>query len=301
MLWQARRPIDRFRPDIIHVHGMPYANMFGSFRRTPGVLTVDYFEFRGSHRRSLHNAYHAFLTRYSVITAVSGYCQREFCAYWPDVPAPTVVPNGVNLEQFRPDAAAGKMSRRRFGLSADSPVLLYIGRVCAQKGSDTLAEAIPHIQRQIPNAQVVVAGPAEVFGSNGTSKLIAKIVSNGGTYLGALDDADLCGAYNMCDAFVMPTRDAEMFGMALAEAQACGRPAICSMQGGLTEVAAAGSALFFPPGDAVALARTATEMLTDPILREQSGRAAADGSHRFAWSRVARAYRGVYETAVARN
>ena len=57
-----------------------------------------------------------------------------------------------------------------------------------------------------------------------------------------------------------------MFGMAALEAQACGKPVICSNQGGLPEVVSPKSGLFFPVGDAEKLADSLRKLLLDENL-----------------------------------
>ena len=68
------------------------------------------------------------------------------------------------------------------------------------------------------------------------SDLTRRISEVGGIYLGPVQEKDLAATYNLCDVFVMPTRSIEMFGMAALEAQACGKPVVCSQHGGLPEV-----------------------------------------------------------------
>jgi glycosyltransferase involved in cell wall biosynthesis len=230
---------------------------------------------------------------------VSDYCRREFQAYWRAAPETRVVANGVNFEQFGPDGEAGAAMRASLSISQDAAVLLYVGRVCTQKGSDVLADAAPLIRAASPGVEVIVAGPAEQFEHAGRSELIDRLVENGARYIGAVDDDLLRSLYNSCDIFVMPTTEHEMFGMALAEAQACGRPAICSGLGGLVEVATERSAVFFRPSDPGALADAALKLLNDPKLRREMGEAAIEQSRQFGWGVVASSFRSVYEEAGA--
>ena len=121
----------------------------------------------------------------------------------------------------------------------------------------------------------------------------------GARYVGAIDERDLNAIYNMCDVFLMPTRTDEMFGMAAAEAQACGKPLVCSSQGGLQEAASERSAVFVPPGDSHALARAVIDLLRDDHRRRELGECAREHVRQFSWPVVTDAYRAVYDAVLA--
>ena len=74
----------------------------------------------------------------------------------------SVVYNGVDLDQFHPSADLGEAERRALGI--DGTVLLYVGRVCRQKGSDTLLEAYRKLRRDTTTLRLVVCGPIGQFG-----------------------------------------------------------------------------------------------------------------------------------------
>lgn len=296
-LIRVQRVLKRFRPDIVHFHGVPYGAALAR-PSVPSILTVDYFEFSGSHSVLGHVAYARCLRQYAAITAVSEYCRIAFQRFWTNAPQPEVVPNGVNLRQFSPDHEAGMRTRSRLGVPATAPVVLYVGRVCTQKGSDTLAAAVRNLRAQVGNAQIVVAGPPGQFGRTGRDPLMHALHAAGAQCIGAVSDDELHGIYNMCDVFVMPTRSDEMFGMAVVEAEACGKAIVCSRLGGLVEAASEQSAIFVTPGDPTALADAIIEVLTDTERRRRMAVAASDHVRQFDWGTVARAFRRVYEHAL---
>jgi len=96
-------------------------------------------------------------------------------------------------------------------------------------------------------------------------------------------------------AFIYPSRY-EGFGLPPLEAMARGTPVIASDLPALREVLGEG-ALYFPPGDAAALASVLNRLIFEPGLREglrQRGRARAE---QFKWSRTGEATLAVYEEA----
>jgi D-inositol-3-phosphate glycosyltransferase len=123
----------------------------------------------------------------------------------------------------------------------------------------------------------------------------------GATYLGPVHEDRLVGLLNLADVFVMPTRELEMFGMAAAEAQACGTPVIASDHGGLKEVVLDGTGLRFLPGDSASLSRALVEILTNDELRAGLGRGARENAQRFSWDRIAADFEAIYADRVTRK
>jgi glycosyltransferase involved in cell wall biosynthesis len=119
----------------------------------------------------------------------------------------------------------------------------------------------------------------------------------GGTYLGPVDEHCLAAVYNASDIFVMPTRWAEMFGMAAVEAQACGKPVVASRLGGLTEALSNDTALFFEPNDADSLTNAIMHLLDDKSLRAQMTARAVPWARQFSWPLIAERLRSAYEGA----
>jgi glycosyltransferase involved in cell wall biosynthesis len=201
--------------------------------------------------------------------------------------------NGVNLRQFAPDPDAGRRLRASLGLG-EAPVILYVGRICEQKGTDVLLSAYSALRRDVPSVRLVVVGPAMRFGCSVESDLTTRIRQEGGVYLGAVEEGRLCALYNLADVFVMPTRRDEMFGMAALEAQACGKPVVCSRLGGLVEVVSDRSGMLCPAGDAAALASSIRILLSDRPRYLRLAAAARDNASRFSWVTLAARLETIY-------
>ena len=173
------------------------------------------------------------------------------------------------------------------------PVILYVGRLCAQKGTDLLIAAYRMLKRP---AALVVAGPCERFGRTQIGALVAQVREAGGIYLPPLDDADMPGIYNACDIFAMPTRELEMFGMAAVEAQACGKPVVASDHGGLRETVPQTAGARFRTGDAADLASHLEALLNSPDMLGALGAGAQQNAARYGWPRIAQRCQEVYST-----
>jgi glycosyltransferase involved in cell wall biosynthesis len=278
--------------DVLHFHSIPLGAFFSPHRRAMKVLSYDYFAWRGTGNSVVHCAYRHVLRQFDWLLPVSEFCRRESQNYWRLPPSTIrVFHNGVNLAQFYPDVESGRDMRSRLGVD-QAPVILYVGRVCRQKGTDVLIEAYQRVQLELPQTRLLVAGPPDHFGHTGRNALAQQVQDCGGVYLGAIEEGELKALYNACTVFVMPTREDEMFGMAALEAQACGKPVVCSRLGGLVEVISGGR--FFPAGDPAALAAELLALLHSPAECARLASAARQSAERFAWPRLAEESEQIY-------
>jgi glycosyltransferase involved in cell wall biosynthesis len=295
-LLRVRKLVRSMRPDVLHFHAVPDGARMLDSLGIPSVLSFDYFRFRGSSIAPGRRHYRHGLQMFTRLLPVSDACRDMAANFWDlDADDMRVLYNGVNLEQFTPDAAAGDAVRRRYGLS-DVPTALYVGRLCRQKGTDLLLDAWPRVSHALP-AQLVLVGPVEQFGTTTPNAFVERIDAIGARYLGAVDERELAGVYNSCDVFVMPTRHDEMFGMAALEAQACGKPVVASKWGGLVESVGPASGTFFPPDQADQLADALSSLLGDRQRQETMAKAAVAHAQRFDWSEIARESIEIYAEA----
>ena len=289
-LMKSLRDVRALQPDIIHFHALPegamFAKVFARGLTAKTILSFDYFIFRRGKDNPFFPWYQRALRSFSSLLPVSDYCRRESASYWSIPPdRMRVLYNGVSLQQFTPNPAAAAERRALVGLTNEF-VLLYVGRVCEQKGTDLLVDAYARLRAEGRRIRLVVAGPIGQFGHEGSDAITAKLQEHDGIYLGPVDEAILPSVYNMADVFVLPTRNNEMFGMAAIEAQACGRPVVCSNHGGLPEVVDPASGLFFRSGDVDDLAHQIRTLMDDPALQKRFSLAAVANARRFAWETI---------------
>ena len=283
-------------PRVIHVHNRAEITWLAKTAGLgPAVLSCDY-HFEPWHRfaclrRASRAVWRQCLLACDRIAPVSDYCRGVYHAYW-DLPDSklTPIPNGVDCARFFPHAALRAEWRARLGLDG-RPMILYVGRLCQQKGTDLLIAAYRMLKRP---AVLVVAGPCERFGKTQVTALVAQVRQAGGIYLPPLNDADMPGIYNACDIFVMPTRELEMFGMAAVEAQACGKPVLASDHGGLRETVPESAGARFRNGDAADLAAHLEKLLGSPDLLDTLGTGARKNAARYDWPRIVERCQEVY-------
>jgi glycosyltransferase involved in cell wall biosynthesis len=305
-LARATRSIrhDESSASVVHFHGEPEAGMLGPRRRSVQVLSYTFFRFRGISHPSLRSAYRRVFDAFDALCPCSRYCAEESSAWW-SLPAErlSVLYAGVNTAQFAPEASRGLQERQR--LEIDGEMLLYVGRVTEQKGTDVLLEALPRIRAERPSVELVVAGPIEQFAPGNREqsrrRWERRFADAGVRYLGPVEEERLVGLYNAADVFVMPTRELEMFGMAAVEAQACGTPVVASDHGGLRETVPAEAGGRFPVGDAGALAGTALRLLRDDGERAVCGENARRHAAQYSWDRIASDAAEIYDACLERR
>ncbi|WP_435125513.1 glycosyltransferase [Halobaculum sp. D14] len=156
-----------------------------------------------------------------------------------------VVPNGVDVDTFRPVDDAG--FRETYGLP-DGPLVGYTGRHGFEK---ELPDIIPAVAAADTDATLV-------FGGDGPARdaLEAAAAEHDvdARFLGFLPREDLPAFYSSLDAFLFPS-PVETQGLVALEANACGTPVVGVDAGALSDTVVDGVTGYrFPPGDAAAFA-----------------------------------------------
>ena len=204
-------------------------------------------------------------------------------------PPHRVIYEGVDVKVFQPDEGSGRAFRERYGF-ADRPLLLAAGAVEWEKRYDWMLEALARLQPAAPTLVIRGSGSlaAEIRAQAERLRLDVR-------FLGFLSPDELSAAYNAATCLVH-TGDVETFGLAVAEAMACGRPVVAVASGAVPEVLGGGGVLA-PRDDPAAFARVLAELLADPERRAALG---ATGRRRavelFSLERLGREYSEALET-----
>lgn len=211
-----------------------------------------------------------------LVTCVSHYTRERVVELYgrSDV---HVVANGIDTDTFRPDPSRPPRADRPFRL-------LFVGNRTRRKGADLLGP----IMRRL--------GPTyELWYTGGQRKDEEPIDAPSARPLGQLSLAELGRAYNDCDALLLPSR-LEGFGLAVAEAMACGLPVIASRCSSLPELVIEGQGGFLCPVDDVeAFASAARVLASDGDLRRTMGAFNRERAEReFAFGVMAARYRELY-------
>lgn len=239
-----RRPLQAFRPDIVHAHH-PYllgmtALRAARFRGLPLVFT----------HHTLYEQYTHYVPADSgvlkrfVIWLATGYANACDQVFAPSesiaallrsrgVTTPIdVVPTGVDLARF--DGADGARFRAAAGIPAEAFVVGHIGRLAAEKNLRFLADALITFMRVEPCARVVIAGRGPLEAE--LRERFARAGMAGRLHVeGILDGSRLADAYAAMDVFAFASRS-ETQGLVLTEAMAAGVPVVALDAAGAREV-----------------------------------------------------------------
>jgi len=172
------------------------------------------------------------------------------------------LPNGVDTSLYTPR-----------GQKEDN-LLLFVGRLTANKGLHVLVKSLGHLEKSV---RLAIIGPAswdreyylDVLESieKETQKGKHEII-----YLGAMDQPDIIEWYQKASLFVLPSF-AEAFPVTILEALSCETPIIASSVGGIPEVVKDyENGILTPPNDPVALAHAIQYLLDNKEVRTRFGR-----------------------------
>jgi glycosyltransferase involved in cell wall biosynthesis len=187
-----------------------------------------------------------------------------------------VVPTGVDLARFRPGDRAA--ARRSLGVGAAAPLVLYVGRLDREKSVDRVLAAFERVASTLPAAQLVLVGQGTE-----TERLrrIARAlpVAERIRFLGLRPHHSLAECYQAADVFLFAS-ETETQGLVLAEAAACGLPAVAVDAPGCDEVVRDGDTGILTKGDPAALAEAVIGLLLDPERRRAMARRAREIAER---------------------
>jgi glycosyltransferase involved in cell wall biosynthesis len=208
----TRRSLTAFAPDIVHIATEgPIGWSARAWCKARGVPFTTAFHTRFPDYAAVRTGLSAerfwpLIRRFHQPSRAILAATPALCAELEDrgLPQTRLWSRGIDRDLFRPGHASMPELRAVIG-----PVLLYVGRVSAEKNLTAFFDA------KVPGQKVVV----------GDGPLLAelKVRYPEVRFLGALSGEALARAYCSADVFVFPSRT-DTFGLVLIEALACGLP-----------------------------------------------------------------------------
>jgi glycosyltransferase involved in cell wall biosynthesis len=175
-----------------------------------------------------------------------------------------------------------------------APVVLYVGRIAAEKGIEHLVAAA----RSLPDAHVVLVGPDD---RHGTMAAVTAAVSDprtaGRVHLLPPSAGPPFDLYRRADVFVLAS-GGENFGLVAAEAASVGTPVVVSDRTGVASSFAHGEALVVPYDESATVDAIA-RVLGDPALRASLADGALAAARRSTWDAVVDEQVAIYAEALA--
>jgi 1,2-diacylglycerol 3-alpha-glucosyltransferase len=279
--WAPRiaRLVRRLDLDVFHAHHPfllgPAARRLARRAGRPLVFTY--------HTRYEKYAHYVPLTRSLVEAAALGLSTR-FAARADAVLAPSgvvrdqlrtrgvttpvaVIPTGVDLMHFRPGNQAE--ARRSLGLPVDAPLALYVGRLDREKSGDRVLLAFDRVASTLGRARLVLVGQGKE--GEPLRRLAGRLAAGDRIHFAGVRGHDALPAwYRAADVFLFAS-ETETQGLVLAEAAACGLPAVAVVAPGCDEVVHDGESGILTKADPASLAEAAIGLLFDPERRAAMG------------------------------
>lgn len=246
--------------DIIHVH-TPFAAHYLGLRlaRRLGVPCVE--------------TYHTFFEDYMhhylpllpkpLLRSLARRLSRSQCNAMDAVIAPSqpmldalrgygvkahaeVIPTGLQEHSFV--AGNGADFRRRYGIAAERPVMLFVGRVAHEKNIGFLLRMALQVKHQRPDILLVIAGEGPAL-EHLRSEAGTLGLQDNTLFLGYLDrNTELNDCYRAADVFVFSSLT-ETQGLVLLEAMAQGVPVVAIAEMGTKSILREGEGALVAPQD----------------------------------------------------
>jgi glycosyltransferase involved in cell wall biosynthesis len=239
------------KPLICHFHGPRYLE-----RTVEGTNPV-------SVRLSKYIEHKVYARAHHVIT-LSHYMKRVFVdRYAFPEDRISVIPGGVNVEQFKHDLSRDE-ARHRLELPRDRPIVLTVRRLQRRMGLHNLIEAISEVVRTYSDLLLLIVGKGAL--QNELDQHIqSRNLSANIRMMGAVTEQVLPLLYRAVDFSIVPTTEYEGFGLIIVESLASGTPVLGTPVAAIPEVLS-------PLSESLLLESAAPHHLAEGLLEVLSGK-----------------------------
>jgi phosphatidyl-myo-inositol alpha-mannosyltransferase len=262
---EIRTMLKRERFDIVHVHNPLFFTLPPIAGMAASCPTVGTFHSCFDHSR-IYDLFKGVLQKQvlnridtkTVVAPSVIHSLREYFTF-----DARVIPNGIDVEQFCPDAP------RIDAFDRSKMTLLFLGRFDPRNGLPLMLQAFEIVKRRFPDVRLVVVGDGSLRAYY--QSLVAPAVKPDVHFVGpALGNRPRY--YATCDVFCSPISKAS-FGITLLEAMAVGRPIVATTNEGYRELLGPEEGVLVPEYDAKLFADAIVELLNDERRRGDMGRA----------------------------
>jgi glycosyltransferase involved in cell wall biosynthesis len=295
--WIVNDVIKREKFELIHAHSIysPMAMVTAyagkTLRYIPTVATNHSLWGNVLMRSLLKHLLSEEFTRLDALIAVSNAVKEDTERFCKDKPI-FVIPNGVDCDNFYPDATNREKIRRYLGFDDKDIVIVTVGRLVPRKKMSELIQ-ITHDLNKRYNVKLLIVGDgpekeklvrlSRSLGMNGNVRFTG-YVSNPFDYLNASDIFSLCS-------------ENEALGISILEAMACELPVVVKDVNGIRDILSGNNGLP-PANDAAAIKNNLELLITDCEFRSKLAK--NNRKHvlsNFAWDIVCKRTLDVYDFA----
>jgi len=245
--------------EILQAHYIPHSSLVPWLFKGERPLVI---KFHGDDGRIFPFENHLYravtrsmIRRADFVLTVSEEIRRGLFALGADAERSAAISSGVHTGKYVPmDREA---CRAKWGLPADRPVALFIGRLHPWKGVSEILQAA----RDHPECSFVLAGPGQVPDHPPNCR-----------FTGMIQPDSVVSLINAADVGILPSYT-EGISNFLMECLSCAVPVIATGVGGTPELVEDGkTGTLIVPRDAAALSAALRWMLDNPAGRSRMGR-----------------------------
>lgn len=184
----------------------------------------------------------------------------------------TVIPNGTDFKNFYPSPYAHLITKWNL---ADKKILFTICRHVERKGIQYVLAALPTILQSIPNIHYLIGGTGNYTPT--LKSLVSQLqLESHVTFVGRIPNNELNAYYSLCDIFIMTPKEVvpnvEGFGIVYLEANACGKPVIGTISGGVPNaIKHQETGLLIPQKSTAAISAEVVQLMEQEDYRLQLG------------------------------
>jgi glycosyltransferase involved in cell wall biosynthesis len=299
-LWRVARLLRQRNVEIVH----PFVSPSTFFVLLPALLLgtpVKVVAERGGARRArprgarVYEAVERRLARHADVAVANSEAGRGMLLRAGLPRRKThVVPNGLNPDRLRVDAARVAAIRAELAAPKDGPVVGILATLKPAKGHDVFLRAAARIHARRPEAAFAIVGDGPLRGQLGDLARALGLSERVRFFGFQRQVAEYLAA---CDVLVSSSRDNEGHSNSILEAMALGVPVVATDIGGSAElVADRRTGLLVPVDDDAALATAVERVLAEPSeAAAMASRARALVASRFGQAQMVARYQGLYE------
>jgi glycosyltransferase involved in cell wall biosynthesis len=285
--WRLRKLWRRQRPDVVHIATegpLGWAALLAARNLGLPVSTSFHTNFQQYMQQYMFRAMHGIAFGY-----LRAFHNRAACTLTPTAQMKAeleaerfervgVLTRGVDGVLFNPSHRSETL-RSGWGVDADAPVFLYVGRLAVEKNIELAVRAFLRAQAVEPRARFVLVG-------DGPARCDLEKRYPQFHFAGMRRGEDLAAHYASGDVFLFPSAT-ETFGNVVTEAMASGLAVLCyDYAAGRQHIRTWANGVLAPYGDAEAFVAAAEALMRRraewPALRA-AARATAEG---ITWERV---------------
>ena len=204
-----------------------------------------------------------------------------------------VVARGVDTELFHPDRRDAHL-RASWGVLDNTPVVLYVGRLAAEKNLPLVFSAFNAMRQENQRVKLVLVG-------DGPELPTLKTRYPDAIFCGLRRDEDLARHYASADIFLFPSLT-ETFGNVTTEAMASGLAVVAyNYAAAEALIRHRINGLVAAPQDSTAFVREAVSLVTDPSQIKGIGRNAFQTALSISWPEVHDRFERVLQALVEKE